>query len=379
MIKPLTHLQELTLSSFKINNTFTNRSYKEFIQLPSTLKKLSLDVSLIDNPELFVRTINSHHNIIEFSYFSDTNELLEPFYKLYSSLVSFEYTNQQLQSPQHLIKVFEQNSQIATFKLSLRYWNNENINYISNYFSNLDKLHLTDYNFGSHGYPDINLKLSQPTKIKKLKLEQIRLSDYSLSSILINCPHLEESSLTPYVDYKQFKSISFINPYISTKIRILNINCDYLSERVFRSLLMNSPHIKVLNIALPCEWKEAIKSICENCANLMKLSIHPSFEMLGQERDIFYQDFYKTEFFTIKVKFKSTLTHLTLNGFNALDSKSEHFKNFESLKSIKYLPQILFGYNNDYQDTKIDMSLWPGYRLINIICFDGYGAEFKRS
>jgi hypothetical protein len=100
--------------------------------------------------------------------------------------------------------------------------------------------------------------------------------------------------------------------------------------------------------------------------------------MREQESRIFHQEFYKTDFFTSKVKCKSSLTHLTLNNFNALNSKSEQFKNFESLRSIIYPRQAFLGVIGDYQGTKIDMSLWPGYRFINIGYFDGYGAEFER-
>jgi hypothetical protein len=48
------------------------------------------------------------------------------------------------------------------------------------------------------------------------------------------------------------------------------------------------------------------------------------------------------------------------------------------LRSIIYPRQAFLGVIGDYQGTKIDMSLWPGYRFINIGLFDGYGAEFER-
>jgi hypothetical protein len=378
MITPLTQLQELTLSSLTIKNSFSERSYKEAVQLPSSLRKLSLGVSLIDSPKLFVQTINSHSNLIMFSYSSSTNEFLEPFYKPYPSLTNFEYTNHQPQSPQLLTKFFEYNPHIATFKLSMKYWNSEHVNYINSYLPNLEELILTNFFILNADYQDINLKFPRPTKIKKLVIQEFKLSDSSLSSILLNCPHLEELNLMPCVSYNQYKSISFINHHIFTKIKILTINCDYLSKGDFKSLLLNSPQINVLNITLFHEWKEAIISICENCANLRRLSVFLSIQMREQVRRLFHQEFYKTEFFTSKAKCNSTLTHLTLNNFNALNSKSEHFKYFKSLKSILYPPQIFFGVASDYQDTKIDMSLWPGYRFINIKYFDGYGAEFKR-
>jgi hypothetical protein len=378
MISPLSQLQELTLSNLRIINIFSNRSYKEADQLPSSLRKLSLGVNLIDNPELFVQAINSHNSLTEFSYSSSTNEFLDPLYKPYPSLAKFEYNNQKLQSPQVLTKIFEHNPQITTFKLSLRYWDSEYINCISSCFINLEELILAQYLFCISDNLDINLKLSQPTKIKKLEIQSIKLSNSSLNSILINCPHLEDLVLTPYIGYDENKSISFIDHYISTKIKTLSIDCNYLSEGDFRTLLLNSPQINVLNVTLPCGWKETIKSISENCGNLARLGIFHSFQMREQESRIFHQEFYKTEFFTSKTKCKSTLTHLTLNNFNAFNSKSEHFKNFESLKSIIYPPQGFFDVTGDYQGTKIDMSLWPGYIFVNIGYSDGYGAEFKR-
>jgi hypothetical protein len=344
MVSPLAQLQELTLSYLRIRNNFNDGIYNEAVQLPSSLKKLRLGhIGLIDNPELYIQTINSHNNLLEFSYLSETNEFFEPFYKPYPSLVNFEYTNQQLQSPQHLIKIFEQNPQIATFKLSLQYWNTEYVNCICRYLINLEDLDFIQYGFDNNDYPGFNFKFSQPTKIKKLNLERIRLSNFSLNSILENCSDLEELNLRPYVYYKQYNYISYINPYIYTKIKKLSISYDELTESVFSTLLSSCPYLNEITITLPYEWRVAMKSIYENYDNLERLEIRSPHRIHEQDKGIFLQEFYNSEFFTNIPKCKSTLTHLTLKGFNTLNSKSAHFKKFKCLKSINCKYKVLFG------------------------------------
>jgi hypothetical protein len=67
MISPLTQLQELSIRSLEIKKIVYKRLYKEVVQLPLTLKKLRIEsLRLISNPELFIQTINSHNNLIEF-------------------------------------------------------------------------------------------------------------------------------------------------------------------------------------------------------------------------------------------------------------------------------------------------------------------------
>jgi hypothetical protein len=378
MLSPLTQLQELIIRGLRIKNSFRTRSYKEAVQLPSTLRKLSLDVSLIDNPELFVQTINSHANLIEFSYSSETSEFLEPFYKPYPSLISFEYTNQQLESPQYLIKIFEQNPQIVKLKLSLRYWRSQDIDNRDNYLINLEEIDLIQYGFDNNDYPGFNFKFSQPTKIKKFKLQQIKLSNFSLNSILVNCSELEELDLRPYVRCKQVNSISFINPYIFTKIKKIIINCSDLSEGAFGSLLFSCPFLNELTITMPYRWNEAIQSICDKCANLVRLNIYPSFEMQEQESLTFYQEFYKADLFIGNPKCKPTLTHLSLSRFKAVDSKASYFKNFEKLKSIKYTKQNYSFPLWQIQNRDIDIDLWPGYIIFKKDSEGACDIEFKR-
>jgi hypothetical protein len=157
-----------------------------------------------------------------------------------------------------------------------------------------------------------------------------------LNSILLNCPDLEELDLNPSTSYKEPNSVKSLKLSKSTRVKKLAIECDALGEGVFDSLLLKCTHLNELNITLPSKWKEAIVSIYERCTNLQRLEIRSPRRIHEQERSIFLQEFYETEFFTSSPKCKSTLTHLTLKGFNAPNSKSEHFKYFERLKYIKY-------------------------------------------
>jgi hypothetical protein len=380
MISPLTHLQELSINEVYIENIIVNRPCKGAVQLPSTLKKLRLKrIKLINDPELFVQTINSHSNLVEFSSLSQSSyDYLKPFYIHYPSLLNFSYSDCQLETPKLFFTIFENNPQLINLELSLENWNNEYINCINYYLANLEELNLKECNLLNHYCPKVNFKLSQPTKIKKLKLEQIRLSNCSLNSILHNCPHLEELDLNPYIHYKQPNSVKFPNLSNPAKLKKISIDCGALAEGVIDTLLSNSPCLNELNIILPYEWKEVIKSVYEKCANLEKLYICRSFQTRGQERGAIFQEFYETEFFTRNPKCISTLTHLTLNGFKVSGSKAEYFKNFSRLKYIRFLNQLGHGFYSFNRVTEVDMSLWPGYRLLKTIVFGGYDAELKK-
>ncbi|KXN66235.1 RNI-like protein [Conidiobolus coronatus NRRL 28638] len=326
VISPLTQLQELTLSNCSIKKVITERLYKEAAQLPSSLKKLRVwHIRLLDNPELFVQTINSHNNLIEFSDLSDyDSEFLKPFFKPYPSLINFEYKNQQLQNPQALIKVFEHNPQLISLKLDLTCWTSQLVSHMNSYLINLEELKLSKKEANSRDYTDFIVKFSQSTKIKRLNLKWDNLSNCSLNSILLNCPQLNE-----------------------------------------------------LNIILSYKWKETIKSICEKCTNLVRLNIRPSYRVLELELDLL-QEFYKTEFFTGNYKFNSTLTHLTLKMFKVTNSRAEYFNSFKSLKSIKYRNQFRAGISIFNGGAEVNMNLWPGYRLLvtnKIMCYD---AELKK-
>jgi hypothetical protein len=380
MINPLKQLQELTLNDFCIKRIVYKRLYKEAIQLPLSLKKLRVDfISLINGPELFIQTINSHNNLTEFSYScSYDNEFLQPFYKPYPSLLNFEYTNHRQESPQSIINVIEQNRQLTSLKLKLNCWNSELTSYISRHLANLEELNITESRSYHGEYTDLFLKFSQPTKIKKLSLEWLRISSCSLDSILLNCPQLEELTLNRSSNYQEPNSEIFINLSRSAKVKKLVINCDNLSGSVVDPLLLSCYHLNELVITLPVEWREAMKSIYEKCENLQILDISPSNNMHGEERDDFFQELYETEFFTSNSNCKSSLTHLTLNKFNADYSGAEHFKKFEQLKSIKYPEQSYPNYRRPGIKADIDMELWPGYKLITKDNRDSYDSELKK-
>ncbi|KXN65620.1 RNI-like protein [Conidiobolus coronatus NRRL 28638] len=379
MISPLTQLQELTLSYLTIKNIVKKRPYKEAVQLPQSLMKLSLcHIKSIDNPKLFVQAINSHKNLVEFSISSDAdNEYLEPFYKNYPSLLNFAFNDNKLESPQSYFKIFENNPQLISLKLKLRALCSELVNYIGNNLTNLEEFNISYSIYVNQDFNYINVKFTQPTKIKKLYIDWVRLSSCSLNSILLNCPHLEELDLKliPYMNHNSIKFISFSNPI---KLKKLAINYSDLSQGVFESILLNCAHINELSIKLPLEWKEVIKSIYENCTNLERLNIFPRHGSYIEDLNTFYQEFYESEFFTSNHKCKSTLRHLTLNHSKVHNSKAEYFKNFEKLKSIKY-PNQLKIYNHDFiQEVEIDMALWPGYKSISKNNKSRYDIEFKK-
>jgi hypothetical protein len=378
MISPLTQLQELTLSVLKIRKFNMAKPYKKAVQLPLSLKKLKLQrISLIDSSELFVQTINSHRNLVEFNYLLESdNNYLESFYKHYPTLLNFKFNNIELESSQLLFRIFDTNPQLINLKLRLKHLGSEMVKYISNYLTNLEELSLSEYN---NSYIETNLNFSQPTKIKKLSLDRIRLNNCSLNSILLNCPLLEELGIYNTI-FIQPDSIKFrlSNP---AKLKKLAIHCDALSGGVFNSILLNYPNISELIIDLPFEHQEIIKSICENSANLDRLKITPQLGMSHQERDTFFQVFYESELFTGSHKCSFTLSNLTLNIFKAVDSKAEYFKNFKKLKSIKYPGQFGIGYNSlgEEFEIKINKELWPGYKLITTNdSIKLYDAEFKR-
>ncbi|KXN67430.1 hypothetical protein CONCODRAFT_10512 [Conidiobolus coronatus NRRL 28638] len=246
MVSPLTQLQELTLCGLDIKRIIYKRLYKEAAQLPSSLNKLSLSVRLIDNPDLFIRTINSHRNLVEFRCSNSNYIFLEPFYKSYKNLLKFEYLNDQLQSPESLIKVFEQNQQLISLKLNLKFWSSELTSYISSQLINLEELSLTEYGYYYQDYTNIFLKFSQPTKIKKLNLEWLRMSNCSLDSILLNCPQLEELALNRINSCQQPNTEILINLCKSAKIKKLSIDFQNLKGPILETLLSSCYHLNEL-------------------------------------------------------------------------------------------------------------------------------------
>jgi hypothetical protein len=379
LISPLTQLQELTLRSLNIKKNVRNRVYKEAVQLPLTLKKLRIYcINLIGNPELFVKTINSHSNLKEFSTSTDINQgVLEPFYKHYPSLLNFELTYGEVENTRLLINIFEKNYQLTNLKLTLKCWDSELTSSIASYLRNLEEFSLTEF-INHQNYTDPFLKFSQPTKIKKLNLVWRRVRNCSLDSILSNCPQLEDLTFNVINDYilTDFElNTNLSKPCMIEKLSIIVENAG-IAE--FESLLLNCPHLKELIVNLPSDWKEAIQSIYQNCSTLQILDITSPNRLYANAKDIISQELYEAELFSTTSKFKSTLTHLTLNGFKATDSKSDYFKSFEKLKSIKYLGQPKIDYKCVNQDNEIDMTLWPGYRLLSKNAEYTYNIELKK-
>ncbi|KXN65817.1 hypothetical protein CONCODRAFT_12492 [Conidiobolus coronatus NRRL 28638] len=180
-------------------------------------------------------------------------------------------------------------------------------------------MNLPNYRIYTHFFA----KFSQRTKIKKLSLTWNRLTNCSLESILLNCPHLEALYLNGFIRYMLPNLVKFLNFSNSSKLKKLAIDFNDLDE-----------------------VKEVIKSIYEKCANLERLDIFTSNQMDQQELEDLFQAFYIAKFFTSSLSCKSILTHLNLRGFKAVDSKAEYFKNFEKLKSIKNLDQPKIDYNS---------------------------------
>ncbi|KXN66382.1 hypothetical protein CONCODRAFT_11797, partial [Conidiobolus coronatus NRRL 28638] len=88
-------------------------------------------------------------------------------------------------------------------------------------------------------------------------------------------------------------------------------------------------------------------------------------------------ELYETEFFTSNPKCRSTLTHLTFNHFKIHSSKAEYFKNFNTLKSIKYPKQFKTGGNSINEEVEIIKNLWPGYVVLLTDIDTRYDAELK--
>jgi hypothetical protein len=380
MISPLNQLRELTLSNISIKMTIRKRIYNEAVQLPPSLKKLRLEyVSLIDNPELSLQTINSHNSLVEFSFLScSNNAFLKPFYKHYPSLASFEDKNNLSRSYNYLIKIFRKCPQLTSLNISPRYLDNELIGHITKYLVNLEEFIIAESKNTIQNFTDIYSMFYQSTKIKKLVLILNNIRNRSLDPILLNSPYLEELNLNGFKYHKQHGSKIFISLSKSVKIKKLSINCEDLRDFIAGTLYLDIPNINELNIALSVLWKEAIEVIYEKSENLQKLAIYRPDRAYMQELDIFYQEFYKTNLFVGNPKCKSTLTHLTLNRFKAVDSKASHFKNFEKLKSIKYPEQNYYSPLGEVQKMDIDMDMWPSYVIFKKEGKGSCDIEFKR-
>ncbi|KXN65704.1 hypothetical protein CONCODRAFT_12633 [Conidiobolus coronatus NRRL 28638] len=365
MIAPLTQLKQLNLKRLNIRRIIKNRYITEPAVLPLALNKLTLyGIHLDNDAELFLQTINSHKNLVEFKFDDyNTENFLDPFFNNYPTLKAFEFKNYQVDYTQSLIMIFESNPQLISLKLELYNFNCSLISDINLNLINLQEFSFIEPNSYSQISSPIISKFSRPTKIKKLKLCWDKLNECSINSILINCPDLEELSLNT-ADYYQSNTskISFSLPN-SVKIKKLNISGDRYNQASLNSVLMKCSQLKELEIKLPQEWKECIKIIGLACANLEHLTIWPSGNIGGLSLDETFQELHEIEFLSSNPLYKSTLTHLTLYEYNIYDSKAEYFNNFPKLKCLEYMSQNRGRLSISDIKTSFNKDLWPNYRL----------------
>ncbi|KXN64927.1 RNI-like protein, partial [Conidiobolus coronatus NRRL 28638] len=322
MIIPLSQLQELNLRSIGIKKIVAKKYITEPAVLPQSLKKLSLEhIDLYKNPELFIQTINSHMNLIEFKYnYYKTVEFLDPFLKNYPTLKSFEFNNAQLDDTQSLIKVFQFNPQLTCLKSGPSNFNNNLISNINHHLTNLEEFSFKEIYVHNRDASTVVSKFSQFTNIKKLSLSNDKLSECTINSILLNCPDLEELNLRSESIYRaSISNISFKFP-TTIKLKKLTINCDYYTKSSFDTILPMFSHLKELNIKLPIEWKDCIQYIARKCTKLEYLTILPPKTAYGQEMDRLNQELHQNIFLNSNSVYKSTLKHLTLNGLNIYES-----------------------------------------------------------
>jgi hypothetical protein len=372
MIIPLTQLQELNLRYLRIKKIVTKKYISEPAILPPSLTKLSIErISLYKNPELFVQTINSHTNLLEFrfdfySYNSnDENIFLDPFFKNYPSLEIIDLSQQHMDYSQSLIKAFEFNPQLRMLKLSLSRCNDSLMSNLSRYLTNLEVFNFTELNSYHEGQSSIISKFTHPTKIKKLNLTWSKLSQCSLNSILLNCPYLEELHLNYLPSFRNTVSDISINPLKLANIKKLNLKYGNLSTSSYNSILMKCARAKELDIELPIDWKDCIKVIGNVCTDLESLVVRLSYNTNGHERNTFYQEFYESQLLDSNTVYRSTLRNLTLYNLNFYDSKAEYFNNFENLEYIEFPSQYNANDSTSSQDISFNKDLWPNYKFIS--------------
>ncbi|KXN65702.1 hypothetical protein CONCODRAFT_138573 [Conidiobolus coronatus NRRL 28638] len=296
---------------------------------------------------------------------SHTN-LLNPFKKNYPSLKKFEYRDEQLEDPQLIINILELNTQLVTLNIELCCWNNALMTTICRHLTILEEFKLVELSIYTQSRIDKTSKFSHSTKIKKLNLCWDMLSPSSLESILLNCPQLEElkiESLRNHLSQEYFTTFNISRP---TKIKKLEFGRINLSVSSLNSIFLNCPQLNDLNIRLPVDWKEAIKSVGSKCMDLKHLSIRPINPMQLRDSNGLFLELYQNEFLSSNSIYISTLTSLTLIGFNFSDSRAEYFKNFANLNSITYLEQDRTQYTRFKKEDIVDKEMWPGYRYILI-------------
>jgi hypothetical protein len=380
ILVPLTQLQELNLVRLGIKRVVKHKFVTEPAALPSSLTKLTLDrIYLHKNPELFIQTINSHSNLVEFKFiYYNVERFLDPFFKSYPTLKSLKFNFYQGDHTQSLIKVFKSNSQLTSLKLKLSFLNNNLISDINCYLTNLEKFSFIEGHYYNRDKSHITSKFSQPTKIKKFNLSGDLLGECSLNSILLNCPDLEELSLCRYSNFQTPCPTISISLLDSLNIMKLNIICDNYTESSLNSVLAKCYHLKELEIKLPYEWKGCMKTIGSTCYNLEHLMIRPSGKLRGEELDTFRRELYEIEFLTSNSLYKFTLKQITLNQFDIYESKAEYFNNFSKLKFIEYPMQIKPNGSMSNIESNFDKNLWPNYSFDVKVIRYYWGAKLAK-
>ncbi|KXN68330.1 hypothetical protein CONCODRAFT_9444 [Conidiobolus coronatus NRRL 28638] len=324
MIKPLNKLEELTFYKVHVKEISKNRLYNKSIQLPKTLTKLSLsNIGLNGNTQLFKNSINSHSSLKIFILeSSDEGSFLNPFHECYPSFKEFSYSSGNSENYQSLAKIIESNPQITSLKLESNSLGSLMVP-ISKYLINLK-----DFEFFNPIYndPGFEHSFTLPIKIKKLKVESILENSKWLSSLLKNCPELEEFIYTPPSGFINLNlSLTVDKP---TKIKKLRIDCQDLNKSTLDSILLNCPLLKELDIIFPNEWKPYSNIILQRCTSLEHLTLYSSCSLHNQEE-------YSTLKFLSKSSFKNTLITLTLNNINfCCSANSLHLKDYSNLNAF---------------------------------------------
>ncbi|KXN65803.1 hypothetical protein CONCODRAFT_12508 [Conidiobolus coronatus NRRL 28638] len=343
------------------------RLYKESIQLPQTLIKLSIfDLKLVGNPELFVQTINSHSSLKGFIFNScDESSFLTPFFTRYPSLESFKYNNRKSKNHQHLIKVFESNPQILILKLDCSLLGSL-ASHIGLNLSNLKEFELS----GSLNFvPDNAYVFSQTIKINKLKLTVRVLTSSLLNSLLQSCSELEEFIYEPGGLFS-LKNMS-VKVEKPTKIKKLRISKDIFDESSFNSIILNCPYLEDIDIVFPGKWEGYRDIISQRCANLKSLTLYNFIE------NVCHIEYTSLEFLSRNCSFKNTLTKLTLENFPFGAINSVHLQDYSNLKAIKFQSYHI-DYEKNIDEVLSNNDLWPNCLKIPIRENKMYGKTFLK-
>ncbi|KXN65727.1 hypothetical protein CONCODRAFT_12602 [Conidiobolus coronatus NRRL 28638] len=357
IINPLTHLRELNLERFHATWEPVKGDLWEAVQLPSSLTKLTLsNVHIEDDPPLFIKTINSHRNLIEFSFKGiNHRRILDQFIKLYPTLKYFEYRiDHRIENIEFLYSILEFNPQLLALKLELQKWRKALINNINRHLTNLQ-----EFSFESAFKPVVPLDdifyFSLSSKIKKLKLSPQFLTSNSLNSVLKNCPELIELSLICSKNHLYFDNYT-LNISAPINISKLEINFTSLADTSFDSILIFCAHLKVLDIKLPINWLDWMNIIRKRCSNLEQLTLSISIPTHKEQHEFY-------EALSNNSAFSTTLTHLTFKDVSFHSARAEYFANFPNLKSIKFLA-LSANDISQFKKNEAEKNMWRNFDVV---------------